>query len=91
MADNVNTVERASPTIYWPWFVAGLLSPALSSVLARWLPAYFSAGVSFFFLFTAASSIVSRRTKPGDARFARNVAASASGAVVVAVLKYVFP
>jgi hypothetical protein len=91
MADNVNTVETASATLYWPWLVAGLLSTAFSSVLARWLPPYFTAGISFFFLFTAASSIVSRRMHHGDARFARNVAASASGAVVVAVLKYLFP
>ena len=84
-------IEKAGSPIYWPWFVAGLLSVPVPGVLAKWLPPYLAEGVSFFVLFAAASTIVAGRSQPRNTRFGRNLAASAGGAVLLAVLTYLFP
>ncbi len=92
--DTPRPAVRGSETVsqvYWPWFVAGLLSPFVSSFFERWVAAHLAAGISFFLLFAAASSLVRLRMPATQHRFLRNVAASAAGAVVVAVLKYAFP
>jgi hypothetical protein len=47
-------------------------------------------GVSFFLLFTGASLLVVRLSRPREISFVRLVAASAAGAVVCGTLQYIF-
>jgi hypothetical protein len=90
MAQNITSVEPAS-SVYWPWFVGGLLYPVCGRVFASWLPPYFAAGLSFFILFAAASFVVARLSHPRRAGVGRHVTASATGGILVGFLTYAFP
>ena len=83
-------IDQAQEPIFWPWFVGGLLTPPVSSVLSRWAADYIAGALAFFVLFSAAAVIVTRRQSPRP-RSARLLAGSAAGAAIAGTLHYMFP
>ena len=76
---------------FWPWFVGGCLSPIGARLLTGPLPTYLAAGLSFFIFLGTASFLVARSLGTSGHRAVRILLGSAAGAVVLAVLMYVFP
>ena len=75
---------------FWPWFLAGLLSPLAARILTGLVPAHVAAGLSFFACFATASYVVSRNLGT-DRRPLRILLGSAGGGVMLGVLTYAFP
>ena len=79
---------------YWPFGVAGLLSPIAAALLSRSMPLYVAAGASFFVAWAAAIWLFER----GPARpvtLRRRVGASLAGGLIggllVGALTLLFP
>lgn len=90
MSENVSSDVKRSP-IYWPWFLAGLLSPVTARVLATWLPFHIAAALSFFVLFFIAASVVVATVEPRRSSLVRNLASSAGGALFLGLLTWLLP
>ena len=64
MTTDVTILRSSSWSKYWPAFVAGVISPPLGLIVARWLPAHVAFGLTFFFIWFFAGLIFARRTPP---------------------------
>ncbi len=90
MTEHVSSDVNRSP-VYWPWFLAGLLSPVTARLLATWLPFHIAAALSFFVLFFMAASLVAAAVEPGRSTVVRNLASSAGGALILGLLAWLHP
>ena len=76
---------------WWPFFVGGILGPALGGILKRWLAAPAAAGLGSFVAWMLALWLFYRFNRVARGGVPLMVAASAAAALMTGLLAYFFP
>ena len=80
--------QKARFVRYWPLMIGGFAGPILAGMLAASMPLYAATAAAFFIAFFVSSWLCEPPRAVGAHRYARNLGASALGAVIAGLITY---